>query len=246
MKFRPGTFDVKAPKSDGWSEASSDLVELGRRMDQAMLGLREVRAAVQANYEVRGDQLSGRAAWRIRNTDVFHVEYYLPETKGTLNRLVSDGTSRAEYFRNEWRRPVPPPSAPLSDQAAADWPLQSMRLALGTYLGSPGQWERVFSAWKAGKGGVKATVERRTQTVRGEERTVFRVLATTSTGGATTTEVLIDGKRYLPGSLRFDRTRPDGAKDRLMWSIEWGFGGKHEARDFAVPVNLSAQPSSSG
>ncbi|MCW5937788.1 MAG: hypothetical protein KIT11_10845 [Fimbriimonadaceae bacterium] len=233
IKIPPRTFEVVPPKTNGWKASKSGLVALGDKVDQAMAGVKEARLETRVAYEVGGNIYTGRPVTRIRNGTTFNIEYSLPETKGDLDRVISDGKTKVELRGEEWSAARPIAEPPYDAAKLEAWMMALPRSVLATLADGRPSLGPVLQALESGVGGFKAQSEERKVEFQGQSRDYKRVFAESKQGDRF--ELVIDEKRNLPVSARYIRVR-GGHKDTISWSGQWQFGGSHPDKSFIIPA----------
>lgn len=235
LKIPKGTMTIKPVGSDGYQTAKMTPAELGRKVDEAFADLTNAWADADTILEVGGAQLAGKSNVKIKDAKTFNVEYYDPQTEATLNRVISNGTERVKFYRDSWTKLPTPGSKPVTEaDVLAEWPTQFLSDMFRLYSSDERVWSKLMSAIGAGEGGYKATVEEQKAKVLGKERTLYRLVADRATDG-TQLEMIIDGVRFLPVTVRTAVKTKDGKTDSRLWTCSWKFGGTFDAKEFTVP-----------
>ena len=236
----PHTFKIAPPKSDGWQPVA-DSAGVGKKIDDAMLGVKEAWVVVNMNYDNAGNKLTGRADFKIRDKQHYRLEYYRPETEASLHRLIADGEKRVELSEGKSKKlPAFRPANKVSFSANEldQWAENFTSEMLDGYREDAQIWSGLLDAWRRGVGGYSTTVEEKEASPQGKARRYVRIVAKTKEDRPTDIEVMVDGTRYLPVAIRVVRKNADGTERKATWSAEWKFGGKHDAKEFVVPKGL--------
>jgi len=236
----PHTFKIAPPKTEGWQPAK-DAGDIGKRIDDAMFGVKEAFVVVNMNYDDSGNKLAGRAELKIRDAKQFRLEYYRPETQANLNRVIADGKARIE-LANGKAKPLPkfqePKTVAMSAKDVDEWAQNFTSEMLDAYRYDERVWASLIEALRKGVGGYQTTIEEKTASPQGQPRRYVRIVAKTKVGTPTDIEVMVDGVRYLPVAVRVVRKKADGTERKGTWSADWRFGGRHEEKEFAIPKGL--------
>ena len=244
-------YDIAGPGTVGWNEATDDLAGLGARIDDALAGLEVVLAEAVLTFEMaeagkpdKKDGMRFQPQIKIQDDRTFSITFVLPETKGSYNRLVGDGSWRAVRIDGEWSE-LPKFSGRRAPKMAraevAAWPMTFPEGMFSFFFRGQDAWGPLFKAWQNGVAGYTATVEKNMVRKGTIQREHYRVLAKTDEGNPTEVEVIIDPVRMLPLTVRAIQTGPEGGESRIFWTASWAFGGTHAPRDFVIPV---AEPES--
>ncbi|MCH8980274.1 MAG: hypothetical protein IH945_13705, partial [Armatimonadetes bacterium] len=244
-------YEITPEGKEGWDEATDGLADLGRRIDDSLaaleVGLAEAVLTFEtadANDPEQKDQMRFQPQIKIQDGRTFSMTFVLPETKGSYNRLIGDGSRRAVRIDGEWSE-LPKFSgrrAPKMARAEVEaWPMTFPEGMFSFYFRGRDAWGPLFSAWQNGVAGYSATVEKKIVRQGTIQREHYRVVAKTEEGNPTEIEIIIDPVRMLPLTVRAIQTGPGGEESRIFWTASWAFGGTHEPNDFLIPV---AEPES--
>jgi len=237
VKFAKGTFSIPAPRTNDFHAANTPLTDLGTKMDEAALNTKEALGEAETSMEVGGAQLTGKSKIKLQDSKTFAIEFYSRFTEATLNRIVSDGQTKAVYFKDSWKLvgDAGSPDGDLGPAELAKWPGDFSRAMFSEYETGKRTWGPLLRAWSNGEGGFKATVEEKKAVVLGKERSIYQVLATRKSDGAQV-QIVVDGERFLPVTVRTLVKNSKGGLDKVQWSAKWSFGGHHDPSDFVIPV----------
>ncbi|MBS1713190.1 MAG: hypothetical protein JST30_02510 [Armatimonadetes bacterium] len=233
ITFSKDTFEVKKPGSGDWRKASKPASEIMDAVDRAMSEPVPMIALADTNFDVGGATLAGKSTVKIKDAKTYAVEYYTPESRATLNRIISDGAHKSSFSEEKWTPPAPPQKpdrSPVDDPTLKAWPQAFMRSMFAAYDSGHTVWGPLVRYWQ--RNGFTVTVEERTANMK-DNRRFFRIVGTGKDGSQT--EIHVDGMRNLPILVRTVTKTADGQSDKRMWSAAWQFGGTFEAKEFRVP-----------
>ena len=240
-------YEIDEPGTKGWNSATDDMADLGARIDDALANLEVVLAEAVLTFEMADesdpDQKDGmrfQPQIKIEDDRTFSITYVLPETKGSFNRLVGDGSRRSVRIDGKWSD-LPEFAARRAPKMAraevVAWPMKFPEGMFSFFFRGQDAWGPLFQAWQDGVAGYSATVEKNMVRQGTVQRVHYRVVANTDEGNPTEVEVIIDPVRMLPLTIRAIQTGPGGGESRIFWTASWAFGGSHEPRDFLIPVS---------
>lgn len=100
-------------------------------------------------------------------------------------------------------------------------------------------WKPVLAGWAAGADGYKVSVEERTMKHQGHTFTNYRIHAQrvgplVKTLGQSTFEIVLDGTRHLPVTVRHVRVKPKGETWAMMWSASYRFNQRFSIEDMVI------------
>jgi hypothetical protein len=233
---------VKIDKDEkGWNQQDPlTALEVAKKMDQAFAGLKNVWVQSVVSYNVPSvGKLSGRAEAKIEDKDTFRIDYYLPETSGEMNRMVSDD-GRSAYMRGgKWvgKKPTFSMAKTATDAGVKEWEEVFSERMFARFLTGQDGWSPIVDGWQKGKGGYKLEMEQKTIKKTGKkDQPFYRLLATRGGADKAVVEVRVDALKYLPVSIRVIRTNKDGTEESMYWNSQWKTGGTFTKKDFPVPA----------
>jgi hypothetical protein len=242
----PAKYDLKIPEQtlavaptgqEGWrAQPESKAVQVGRQVDTALRDLKGAWADTRIVMEGPDGELVGNGFMKVADRKKFHIRYSLPRTRGSLNILLGDGTQRA-LKEEEGFRKLPAFADPTTATVTgADLPtILSEVPALPNRIFERDQnvFESLLKHLQDDPS-FKVVVEETTTRVADEERPLVRIVAERTGDNPATFEIVVDGKRNLPLTLR-SISRIDGGTLKVMWTGQWRFGGTFAENEFRVP-----------
>jgi hypothetical protein len=225
----------------GWRKAPGSLSDLGEQMDEAMVVTEPIFATAEITYD---DASVGKMRMdskvRIADSKTFDIEFTVPETAGSWDRIRGDGTKRAIRKAGVWENLSRFSSSPpaFTEQRLLDWPSEFPEQMFASFIDGTPVWSKLFGAWAKGQGGYKATFEEQSFKRGTETRSHYRVYATTTKGGPTEVEILVDKERLRPLTIRVIGTNDEGKEYRMMWTGKWNVGGTFDEKTFVIPNPL--------
>lgn len=217
----------KAPGYKPASKAAS-LKEIGQKVDGAIAKLPASMVDGRITFSTREGELMGRVEIMVQNASTFKVQYNMPKLKAESGAVVGDGRRIAEKQGTAWKLKSKVGGA-ASQTDLQQWPLEFTSMMFAPLTDSKLVWGPLFDSWQ--KRGAK--VEERPQELNGKKKMLYRVILAEKDSQL---EVVLDGDRMLPLTVRSDVPRKGGGRDRMMWTGQWAFGGSHQASDFLIPV----------
>lgn len=242
----PGQYDLKIPEQTlavaptgqaGWqAQPESKAVQVGRQVDAALRDLKNAWADTRIVMEGPDGELVGNGFLKIADRRKFHIRYSLPRTRGSLNILLADGTKRALKEEEGFRR-LPafaePATATVSGADLTQWLSEVPALPNRIFERDQNVFESLLR-YLQNDPSFKIVVEETTTQVADEKRPLVRIVAERTGENPATFEMVVDGKRNLPLTLR-SISRTDKGTLRVMWTGQWRFGGTFPEDEFRVP-----------
>jgi len=242
-------FQVSKPGQKGWGPTKITLAELGGNIAASMKGLRNT--SLETTTLARTDEGEGQymGDTQIKDNKAFKVDYVVVGTIPTTASDISDGVRRMIRLGETYSKPMPA-GKPLdvvnrsSAELANRWIQDFGRMAFQGLTDGKDAWKPVFTEWSKGTGGFKPVVEERSSLYKNQLILNYRVRAE-RTGAAAkklgqcTIEIVIDGKHFVPVTMRVERTDLKGKKWLTQWSAHWKFRQEIAANAFAMPIPKS-------
>lgn len=178
--------------------------------------------------------------------------------------LVANGKQRVVRVEDSWTNPLPldkplpsdrdtslssfkeqpssPMLAPLTTTKPEDvverWPREFSRLAFQSLSEGKDAVGPAVKGWSSGLKGYRiAAVEKRQKKVEGRQYVSYRIIAKRDKkgGGNSEIELVVDGYRFLPVTMRTNFDDEKGRNFSAMWSGSYKFNEKFVDKDFSGP-----------
>lgn len=232
----PEVFKVKPGKEIGYAPSKINLQDLGKKTDDGIHNLKNGKGVVVMQFEGPKGKLNGNIDIKVRDSSTYMVEYLLPKTEVTPNRLVADGKKKMVYEDRKWVSATPrDTSKPMTtaelDEFISRYPAEVMS---GLVDGAP-VWSRLLTALESDQGRA-TTVEEQKITVNKIERPIYRIVSRRKGAQDEELEIVIDGHRWLPLTVKASFHDENKAPVRIFWTANWLFGGTFPDSDFTIPV----------
>lgn len=224
---------VPAPNSGGWQRGSLSASALGSQMDQAIAKLRGTTA--EGRMDVRTKEMRGYVVLRtvLKDPKHYHIEFMDPSTPTKGNYIVRNEGRIGFMSHDKW--------------IAADFPAQptsfldQLHMTSGfgfrPFTGSP-YWKGLLERLAKGEGKFKASLETKPMVLpNGEKRAFYRVIAERKGALPATVEIRVDGKRWLPVTVRVNEQVSPKEERFTQWSIAWSFDRPIAEKAFDLPEN---------
>lgn len=229
-------FDIKPGKEAGYTaSANSKPPALGDQIDTGMAKVSPTLILAQIEMDDGGAKTTARPMILLKDSKTFALEYVTPEAPQVMGRYVSN-EGKAKMLREEkYRDPNVVPVKKWDRRSLDAW-LDDISLRMfDTYTTSQGSWSGVLKALSNPANGYKVTTEEKTASINNKSRHMYRIVAKSTSGPQSEVEIVIDGERYVPVTVRRIRTKADGTKLNIFWTGNWQFGGKFAPKSFQVP-----------
>lgn len=215
-------FRIPGAGTEGWVKSDRSATDLGERLDRASRNLKGAFGDV--TFWVRNQQIQGNNTATVRVVDAtdYEIEYQLPSNPVVTEILVAGKGQRMRLAAKGGWKPVKT-VVPARSQVLARWETEFPAMMFAN-LGGEAVWAPVLEDLLAGKNGFRSVLEEKTMTVNGRAVPFYRVLAERPGPNAARLEMRFDGARFVPLTIKLNRT-PVGKKPELVqWNARWAFG----------------------
>ncbi len=245
-KLEPLPVKVPAPGTQGWARTSMTVDILGKRIEGAVQNLRNARARLSTIAQTSEGQGTYDQEVAIQDRQNYKIDFLVIDKKPVSGTDVANGKSRMVRVDATWTNPMEV-GKPLdvvnrsASQLASIWVSDFSRMAFQSLTDGKGAWSQVFGAWTKGFEGFKPVVEERHMKYQGVNVTSYRIRAertgsSVATYGPCKIEIVVDGRHFLPVTVRVDRKDKEGKPWLTQWSAQWRFKQNLASSDFGMPA----------
>ena len=239
--------DVSEPGKEGWRSTKMGISELSSKLASATKGLRNTKAQTLLLARTSEGEGEYKGEISVKDATRYRIDYVVIEGRPISATDVSDGVRRMIRYDTKWSKPMvagkPLPVAKRTGkELAAQWPLDFTRIAFQGITDSTDAWQPILAAWAKGAEGFKTVVEERQMIYKGQMILNYRVRAERSPElakklGPSTVEIVVDGKHFLPVTIRVERQDVHGKKWLAQWSARWKFQQTLDPKTFNTPLS---------
>lgn len=243
-----------SPKgTDGWVQTSKTSTELADLADKSMKILND--AGFDAFVTLNLDQGRGmsRVHGDIANLHKYRVQYesWAGDHPGVV-LVVSNGTMQytdresvlSQGDKSPERGPLKPVPVESGLKLLNNWLTDMPAYVTGWYRFLGPVYSPLVEQLNAPSNQFKVTVEKRVTPYQGQLVTNYRILATRSpdsTLGYAELEIVLDGDRFLPVTVRSRYRFPGAGPNEMMWSGHW-FPQVNSSKKFQLPLLPQKKP----
>lgn len=241
-------YDIPPTGTQNWTASKLSGKELASKIGSAMRTMKATYGRTVATIKTpTGGGGTGQVTSEIKVQDakVYSIQYMVIGIMPETGEVRADGKRRAFTGPNgaiKDRLPisVPSPEAKLSSsQIASSWPKKFPRLAFLGLTDAKDPWMPVISDLVSGRSGFKAEVSERSIDFRGRKVRNYRITAKRNPAaakelGPCEIEMVFDGTRYLPVTIRVISTVPKEGEYKIQWQSGWNFNQKFRPEDFKI------------
>jgi hypothetical protein len=220
-------------KTDRWSTSAMRPLELAQTTEEKLRELRNVSLQTMVQVEFDGGNGASIGYSEIRSASQLRSEYAHLQTQPIVNlvreTLVVNGSDYATHDTAvAWTDPKP--LSALKNEAPTDpmrWASRFPRGILSTFAGGTPITSLVETLDKPDSG-FNVTSEQRYVAFQGQQMLqrrlhISRTAEQAKSKGELTIEIMIDGQRLLPVTIRTNVEEKGKPPQRFMWTAQWNF-----------------------
>lgn len=227
-----------------WTKSSLTLSQLAQKVAAATkspkgtLGVYQILAQTSEGRGVYGGEM------RFQQPNVFKLNWVHIQPDPLNGIFLANGKIRQSIFDGKLS-PVVSASKIFSGvttdpaQLVARFSNEFTRFLFQGATDGKDAWVPLLTAWSKGAGGYKLFVQERNITFQNRSHRGFRIkldrtAAAAKTMGKSSLEVVFDGHRFLPITVRELRTDKQGKPWVIQWSGNYKFDQKFQPSDFEM------------
>ena len=238
-------YEIAPTGTQKWTASKLSGKELASKIGSAMRSLRATYGKTISTIKTPTGTGQVTSEIKIQDDKVYSIQYIVVGIMPETGEVRADGKRRAftgpnGAFKDRLPITVPSPEAKLSvSQISSSWPKKFPRLAFLGLTDAKDPWVPVISDLVSGKSGFKTEVSERISDFRGKKLRNYRIVAKRSPAAAKTLgpceiEMVFDGVRYLPVTMRVNTKFPKEGEFKIQWQSGWNFDQKFKPEDFKI------------
>lgn len=224
------------PGQKNWSATQVKALDVAKKTAAAIAGMRNTYGESVTHMTTPEGNATVMLYYKIQDAKNFRVDFVIPKSIPARGAVLADGRGKRALGEKKMGPSMPlsfaSEESKLSDaQVVRRWPLEFSRLMFTGFTDSKDSFVRMIRALARGEGGFKLTFEERTMPLRGSTVRNYRFYAVRSREamkkyGPCEFEVVVDGTRFLPVTVRVDSKDASGKPWKQQWSGGWRFNQK--------------------
>lgn len=226
--------DIPRPGTAGWTASRISAAEVGRRMARAIEGMRGVEGMAETTVETPEGRGQIRTMITVRDNKNYRIEFPIVALVPDAGVMAANGTTRSLRIGTKTTPPFPIDGKTgdadwNASQIASNWNRDFGRLIFRGLTEGRDAMGPLISEWSRPNSGFRVITEERTREFRGRMVTNYRIRAShpgRGGRGASEVEIVVDGERGLPVTIRSIWTDDRGREWRAQWSAGWNFERK--------------------
>lgn len=236
--------EIPAPKTNGWDKSDLTGAQLADKVGSAIAGLKQVTGKAVVDLRTPEGKGQFNLQYEIGEPGKYRLNYLRPTVVPEASVVVSDGAKKVWLEQDGFSDPIPtnklaPDASVKPADLAPSFPKRYTRLMFANLTDKTDYWKPLFSQLLAQKDGISTVVEKRVMPFEGRQITSYRLRARRSDEAAKKygpyeLEVVIDGHRFLPVTVRSRVAQPGGEVWQNEWSMRWDFAKRPAAGTFEI------------
>lgn len=238
-------YDIPPTGTQNWTASKLSGKELASKIGSAMRSMKGTYGRTISTIKTPTGTGQVTSEIKVQDNKVYSIQFMVIGVMPETGEVRADGKRRAftgpnGAFKDRLPITVPSPEAKLSsNQIASNWPKRFPRLAFLGLTDAKDPWVPVISDLLSGKSGFKTEVSERVSDFRGRKLRNYRIVAKRSPAAAKTLgpceiEMVFDGVRFLPVTMRVNTKYPKEGEFKVQWQSGWNFNQKFKPEDFRL------------
>lgn len=238
-------YAIAEPKTEGWTPTQRRLDDLAKRVAQTVGNMKGIYGESVTSLKTPEGSGQVQSYYKVRDNKAFVVNFPIVRGVPTRGEVRADGKQRVVKETGAYSRPAPVGTPTVqtalnSREVVQRWPKEFGRLMFLNLTDGRDAWGPVLAGLGRGEGGFQTTVEERSMQWQGRTVRNYRVRAVRSAEaakrlGPCEMEMVFDGERFLPVTVRVDMKDPNGQPWRIEWSGAWSWTRPIDPKELALP-----------
>lgn len=227
-----------------WKKTSVVTKDLINSIAKATANMRDTQGRADIsfqNYEGNGTM---SAYYRIQDPSTYQLD--LPNLIGmpVLSQITANGMLKQSFHGGKFTKAVKLDfrsfySSIKTNELAMAWTTDFVPLMFRGLIDRNDGWQTLLTAFGDPKGNYTFTTQQRDMTYQGHVIRNYRFLinrkaAAAKKEGKLEMEIVVDGTRYIPVTVRVDATDTKGNVFRANWSAQWNFKQTFSPQQFEL------------
>lgn len=235
-----------------WTKSTLTLPQLAQKVAWATKSM----AGVHGQYQMLAQTSEGRGIYtgemRFQSPALFKLNWVRLEADPRNGIFVGDGSKRHSLYDGTLmpdQAVTQPFKGTTTDpaQLVARFSNEFSRFLFQGAIEGKDPWVPLLTAWGKGAGGYATKVEQRKITLANKTYLSYRVKCVRNAAaakklGKSELEVVFDGTRFLPITVRETRVDLNGKEWRIQWAGKYLFNQKFKKTDFQMGTASKASP----
>lgn len=241
----PERFVIPKTGEGGWKTAAVDGKTLAKNIGNALASLQGIEGESVATIKTPtgNGQVIGKV--KVQNDKSFSIQYLVVDKMPAIKEVRSNGRLKSTStpqgaFTSKGPITAKAPEAKLTNtQLAENWPRKFPQLVFLGLTDGKDPWTPLIDELLSGRAGFKTEIAERTLNYQGKKWSNYRLTAKRTAAaakkyGPCEMEMVFDGKRYLPVTIRVNFKDPKEGEYQILWQTGWNFQKKFEPAEFAL------------
>jgi hypothetical protein len=246
------TIAIPDATTEGWHKSPLSAQQIASKVAAATSGMHNTSGHNFVLVETPEGHGEYEGTLSVQDQKRFKIDYVAVQRMPQKSVVVANGTKKMVKVGDKWIPPVsigkPLPVASTSTQGMMQtWDADFSRLIYQGLTDRADPWVPLVSQWSKGADGYKLATEERIIQSNGKKVVDYRLKAVRSPQaakklGESSYEIVIDGKRFLPVTIREVRKDPKGQQWKVQWMGGYSFNKSFAQSEFEAPYNMKPTP----
>lgn len=244
-KPNPEAFSIPAKGNGGWVSTRVDARDLAKNISKALSSLKGIEGETVTTLTTPGGHGQVRGKLKIQNERAYSIQFPVVQMMPAMKEARSNGKVKAVstdqgVFPRKSRIDASLLAGNVrSGKLAENWARYFPQLVFSSLTDGKDVWQPLFAELADGHSGFKAEISQRTLDFRERKVSNFRLTAKRNPEaakrfGPCEMEMVFDGERFLPVTIRMNFKDPKEGEYKVLWQTAWNFDRKFDPKDFAL------------
>lgn len=212
-----------------WSTTNVKADEIGKGLDNTIHELEDTVGQFWQTIQKGDGKGTDTGVIVIKTSNTFNIEYFPASKLGVIEKIRANSGKKAILTDKGWQSlPNVPASMSVGTIDLATWYDNFPKLIFRPLTDGQSTWRPLMAALV--NNGYKVQVELSNQKVSEDEKPFYRIVAKPKSDSNFAMEVLIDGIRRLPLTIRLTK-----GKELRQWTAQYGFHQEMDPKYFELP-----------
>lgn len=238
-------FDIPKTGEGNWKTGGIAGTDLAARIGKAIQTMKGVEGKSRTVLKTPAGNGMVQSDVKIQDGKTYVIQFPVIKDLPEAGEIRANGRVRASRNGEGKLGPQKPVATKAPEAAlppakiAANWPKEFPRLAFLGLTDGKDAWKPLLEQLTSGKAGFNTEISKRTMEYKKRQITSYRVVARRTPAaekklGPCEMEMVFDGMRYLPVTIRVNMTDPKGHEWKVLWQAGWNFQKTFKPAEFAM------------
>ncbi len=245
-ELNPKAFAIEKTGEGVWKKTSLTPAALADRIGKAIREMKGTYGEAISTIKTPRENGQVKCFIKVQDYKTYSIQTLQLAAMPGLSEVRSDGNKKAQTSpTGGFGKPRPisssgPEAALAGKQLVEKWPTLFPKLAFLGLTDGKDAWRPYMTSLMSGASGFKGEIAERKMKWQGRDVISYRITARRTPDaakklGPCEIEMVIDGVRYLPVTIKVNRTEAAGGEWKVLWQAGYNFNKTFDAKEFALP-----------